>query len=240
MDDRFFRFPHTPHLVWLGQDAPRDDKVFSSAEAQALLASDVVVEEKLDGANLGFSLTSDGGLRAQNRGQYLAEPHAGQFARLPTWLAQHGEALRSVLAPALMLFGEWCAARHSLDYVALPDWFLLFDVYDRHTGRFWSSARRNALAELAGLVTVPRIADGQFTVAALKELVTTRSSRYRQGPLEGVVIRRESVQWCESRAKLVRPDFTQAIETHWRKRAIEWNRVDFAQDVQSPDYSSAL
>lgn len=240
MDDRFFRFPHTPHLVWLGQDAPRDDKVFSSAEAQALLASDVVVEEKLDGANLGFSLTSDGGLRAQNRGQYLAEPHAGQFARLPTWLAQHGEALRSVLAPELMLFGEWCAARHSLDYVALPDWFLLFDVYDRHTGRFWSSARRNALAELAGLVTVPRIADGQFTVAALKELVTTRSSRYRQGPLEGVVIRRESVQWCESRAKLVRPDFTQAIETHWRKRAIEWNRVDFAQDVQSPDYSSAL
>jgi len=197
-----------------------------------LLASDVVVEEKLDGANVGFSLTSDGGLRAQNRGQYLSEPHAGQFARLPTWLAQHGEALRSVLAPALMLFGEWCAARHSLDYVALPDWFLLFDVYDRHTGRFWSSARRNALAELAGLVTVPRIADGQFTVAALKELVTTRSSRYRQGPLEGVVIRRESVQWCESRAKLVRPDFTQAIETHWRKRAVEWNRVDFAQDVQ--------
>lgn len=232
MDDRFFRFPHTPHLVWLGQDAPRDDKVFSSAEAQALLASDVVVEEKLDGANVGFSLTSDGGLRAQNRGQYLFEPHAGQFARLPTWLSQHGEALRSVLAPALMLFGEWCAARHSLDYVALPDWFLLFDVYDRHTGRFWSSARRNALAELAGLVTVPRIAEGQFTVAALKELVTTRSSRYRQGPLEGVVIRRESVQWCESRAKLVRPDFTQAIETHWRKRAIEWNRVDFAQDVQ--------
>ncbi|KAB7549801.1 DNA ligase, partial [Verminephrobacter sp. Larva24] len=26
-------------------------------------------------------------------------------------------------------------------------------------------------------------------------------------------------------AKLIRPDFTQAIDTHWRKRAIEWNRV---------------
>jgi len=24
---------------------------------------------------------------------------------------------------------------------------------------------------------------------------------------------------------LVRPCFTQAIDTHWRKRAIEWNRV---------------
>jgi hypothetical protein len=42
---------------------------------------------------------------------------------------------------------------------------------------------------------------------------------------EGLVIRRESTDWCESRAKLVRPDFTQAIDTHWRKRALEWNRI---------------
>ncbi|RUP28454.1 MAG: DNA ligase [Curvibacter sp.] len=238
MGDLFFRFPHTPHLVWLGRESPRDDKVLSLAETQALLVGDVVIEEKLDGANVGFSLAPDGHLRAQNRGQYLAEPHAGQFVRLPAWLAQHGDGLRRVLAPDLMVFGEWCAARHSLDYVALPDWFLLFDVYDRRNGRFWSSARRNALAESAGLVTVPRIARGQYTVAALKELVSSRSSRYRQGPLEGVVIRQESVQWCESRAKLVRPDFTQAIETHWRKRAIEWNRVDFAQDIQPSSHSS--
>ena len=142
----FFRFPHTPHLAWLGHDAPRDDKVLSPAEAKTLLVGDVAVEEKLDGANLGFSLSSDGSLRAQNRGQYLAEPHAGQFARLPAWLAQHGDALRSALTPGLMVFGEWCAARHSLDYAALPDWFLLFDVYERSTGRFWSSTRRNALA----------------------------------------------------------------------------------------------
>ncbi|WP_257945770.1 RNA ligase family protein, partial [Pseudomonas plecoglossicida] len=54
------------------------------------------------------------------------------------------------------LFGEWCAARHSLDYGTLPDWFLLFDVYDRSTGRFWSTVRRDALAAEAGLATVPR------------------------------------------------------------------------------------
>ena len=79
----FFRFPHTPHLAWLGPDTPRDDKVLAPAEAQALLADEVVVEEKLDGANLGLSLAPDGGLCAQNRGQYLYEPHAGQFSRLP-------------------------------------------------------------------------------------------------------------------------------------------------------------
>ena len=37
---------------------------------------DVVVEEKLDGANLGLSLAADNTLRAQNRGQYLAEPRS--------------------------------------------------------------------------------------------------------------------------------------------------------------------
>lgn len=221
----FFRYPHTPHLVWIGKDAPRDDKVLSPDEAQALLGGDVTVEEKLDGANLGFSLALDGSLRAQNRGQYLAEPHAGQFARLPAWLAQHGDALRGVLTPDVIMFGEWCAARHSLDYAALPDWFLLFDVYDRRAGRFWCSSRRNALAVAAGLATVPQVERGRHTVVSLKELVATRTSHYRRGPLEGVVVRRESAQWCETRAKLVRADFTQAIDAHWRKRAIEWNRV---------------
>lgn len=222
----FFRFPHTPHLAWLGEGEPRDDKVLSADEARALLAGDVVVEEKLDGANLGFSLSAAGELLAQNRGQYLAEPHAGQFARLPAWLALHHDALLDVLQPHLMLFGEWCAARHSLDYAALPDWFLLFDVYDRDAGRFWSTARRGALARKSGLVQVREIARGPASLAELKQLVTTTPSRFRDGPMEGIVIRRESGDWCEARAKLVRPDFTQAIAAHWRKRSIEWNRLD--------------
>jgi len=222
----FFRFPHTPHLAWLGDGAPRDDKVLSATEAKALLASDVVVEEKLDGANLGFSLSADGDLLAQNRGQYLAEPHAGQFARLPAWISLHRDALLDVLQPSLMVFGEWCAARHSLDYGALPDWFLVFDVYDRDAGRFWSTPRRNALAEATGLATVREVFRGQTTLPQLKQLVATASSRFRDGPMEGIVLRSESGSWCEARAKLVRPDFTQAIATHWRKRAIEWNRLD--------------
>ncbi len=225
MESNFFRFPHTPHLAWLGASTPRDDKVLSPAEAQALLAGEVVVEEKLDGANLGFSLAPDGTLRAQNRGQYLTEPHAGQFARLPAWLAQHGQALHDALTPALILFGEWCAARHSLDYTALPDWWLLFDVYDRSSNLFWSTARRDALAAATGWATVPQLARGTCTLAALRRQVSETPSRYRGGPLEGMVIRRESALWCEARAKLVRADFTQTIDTHWRRRSLEWNRL---------------
>lgn len=221
----FFRFPHTPHLAWLGEGTPRNDKVLPPAEAKALLAGEVVVEEKLDGANLGLSLAPDGTLRAQNRGQYLAEPQAGQFSRLPAWLALHGEDLLAVLEPDLILFGEWCAARHSLDYATLPDWFLLFDVYDRNAGRFWSSARRDALAKQAGLTIVPLIWRGKTTLRALQSLVMATPSRYRNGPLEGVVIRRESARWCEARVKLVLPNFTQAIDRHWRHQPLKWNRV---------------
>lgn len=221
----FFRFPHTPHLAWLGEGSPRDDKVLSSKEAAMLLAGGVVVEEKLDGANVGLSLATDGSLRAQNRGQYLQEPYVGQFTRLPAWLAQHSDGLHSVLKPNLILFGEWCAARHSLDYMALPDWFLLFDVYDYTAGKFWSTSRRDALASSAGLMCVPRLLQGNTTLEALKKLVSVSSSHCRTGSLEGVVIRKESSDWCEARAKLVRHDFTQAIDTHWRKRSLEWNRI---------------
>lgn len=227
----FFRFPHTPHIAWLAQGAPRDDKLLPPQEAAELLSADVVVEEKLDGANLGFSLSPDGVLRAQNRGQYLHAPHAGQFARLPDWLALHANKLRAELTQHtqsnLMLFGEWCAARHSLDYDHLPDWFLLFDVYDRSQDRFWSTPRRNALAATLGLATVPRLLDGRFTLAQLKDVLSRMHSHFRQGSLEGVVIRRDSAEWCEARAKLVRPDFTQTIGEHWSRRRIEWNRLDW-------------
>lgn len=227
----FFRFPHTPHLAWLGDGSPRNDKVLLPNEVTALLAGEVVVEEKLDGANIGLSLSSDGSLRAQNRGQYLTEPHTGQFARLPAWLAKHDNTLHSTLTPNLILFGEWCAARHSLDYVSLPDWFMLFDVYDRAANRFWSSPRRNALAKTTGLMTVPQVLHGKTTISALKQLIIKKQSQYRKGPLEGVVIRRESPEWCEVRAKLVRLDFTQAIDTHWRKRVLEWNHIVNSSEI---------
>lgn len=63
--------------------------MLSPAEAQALIANEVVVEEKLDGANLGISVGPDGTLRVQNRGQYLVAPYTGQFDRLAQWVNTH-------------------------------------------------------------------------------------------------------------------------------------------------------
>lgn len=221
----FFRFPHTPHIAWLGEGGPRDDKVLTPAEVASLLSADVVVEEKVDGANLGISVAPDGTVRAQNRGHYLEHPFPGQFEKLESWLRLHEDRLFDALGENLILFGEWCAARHSLDYTALPDWFVGFDVYDRQKEAFWSTQRRNALLTRLGLPHIRCIAEGRFTLQQLKELVLSAASQYREGVLEGIVIRHQDSEWLLERAKLVRHDFTQAIQEHWRKRRIEWNNV---------------
>lgn len=226
----FYRFPHTSHLAWIGEREPRDDKVLSRPEAAAFLSDDVVVEEKLDGANVGFSLSPEGTVRAQNRGQYLIPPYTGQFARLAPWLGQHEQALSSALTPQLILFGEWCAARHTLDYTLLPDLFLIFDVYDCHAQQFWSTVRRDEFARKSGLVVVPSVFKGRTNLESLKKMLNSKTSCFRSGYMEGVVVRRESVDWCVERAKLVRPDFIQTIGEHWRRRQIEWNRVRYAEN----------
>ena len=56
MSGGFYKFPHTPHLLWLGPGEPREDKVLTPSEVAEFLAGDVIIEEKVDGANLGLSL----------------------------------------------------------------------------------------------------------------------------------------------------------------------------------------
>ena len=137
--------------MWLGDGVPRGDKLLSPQEAEELLSHVVVVEEKVDGANIGISLSAGDELRVQNRGAFLAwDSLHPQFKPLPRWLQAHRLALTDALGSNLILFGEWCYARHSIHYTRLPDWFLAFDVYDRSVGKFWSADRRDAFVRTTG------------------------------------------------------------------------------------------
>lgn len=231
MSSTFFRFPHTPHLAWLGNGPVRDDKVFTAQEAEDFLAHAVAVEEKVDGANIGFSLDADGELQIQQRGDYLQAPYSGQFNNLERWLKVHDDDLRIFLQDpdhrGLILFGEWCAARHSVAYTHLPDPFLLFDIAEDSGQRFWSRQRRNAVAALLQLATVPLLQpEAHHQLDRLADELEHYQSRYHLGPPEGIILRHDDPNWRLARAKLVRPDFTQAIEEHWRSRPIEWNGID--------------
>ncbi len=220
----FFRFPHTPHLAWLGKGQPRDDKVLSPAEAVALLARQVTVEEKVDGANVGISVDEHGELRAQNRGSFLArEASHPQFKPLFRWLDERRAALEAALFPGLLLFGEWCHVVHSVAYDRLPDWFLAFDIYDRTLGRFWSVPRRDQLVRQLGLALIPRVAHGRFDLAGLERLFG--KSQLANTDAEGLYIRSDEGDHLVARAKLVRAEFTQAIDEHWSKRAMRTNTL---------------
>jgi hypothetical protein len=227
VNQSFHKFPRTPHLLWLGEGSPRDDKVLKPDEVTEFLAADLIVEEKVDGANLGISLGPDGRLRPQSRGNYLApgRSHA-QWNPLWPWLAERRAVLEEGLRGGLMLFGEWCYARHTVPYDALPDWFLGFDVFEIASRRFWPVDRRNAWLHERGLVAVPEVKRGRVQSGQVSSLLAT--SAVGHVPMEGVYLRRESGGWLQSRAKVVSAVFKQQIEEHWTRRSVIPNHLAMA------------
>lgn len=223
MKDDFFKFPSTPHLVTLPGIDVGSDKVLSESERAEFLQHDLVVEEKVDGANLGISFDSDGNIRVQNRGAYLYLPGSGQWKKLWEWLAPRIDTLFEHLTDRFLLFGEWCYAQHSIFYDQLPDWFLGFDIYDKQTGRFWSASRRDKLVKELNLAQVPILAQGRFTLKELEGLLS--KSKLGSQPAEGLYLRVEQEDWLTQRAKLVHPAFIQSVDRHWSHSAIRPNRL---------------
>jgi ATP-dependent RNA circularization protein (DNA/RNA ligase family) len=227
----FIKFPSTPHLAILPGVDIRNDKVLTASEREEFLRHALIVEEKVDGANLGISFDSEGNIRAQNRGAYLQLPGSGQWKKIGGWLALRTDVLFENLSDRYILFGEWCYARHSVLYDRLPDWFLGFDIYDGKSRRFLSSNRRERQLEKMHIAKVPILARGRFTFPELKDLLS--QSKLADQPAEGIYLRFDQGDWLGQRAKLVRPMFIQAVEQHWSRSAIRPNRIRSGAVVES-------
>jgi len=225
MPSEFVKFPHTPHLTWLSGRPLREGGVLSDSEAKSFLQGDVIIEEKVDGANIGISVSAEHALIVQNRGAYIDRPMPAQFQPLGGWLASRSDQLLESLNQSLILFGEWCYAVHSIRYDRLPDWFIGFDVYDRATGKFFSADRRNKFLSDLRLFSAPRIASGHYSLAQVLKLLGETHSAFGSSSLEGLYLRRESAGWLEQRTKIVRPEFTQAISYHWSSRSLTRNSI---------------
>ncbi|MDR3605620.1 MAG: RNA ligase family protein [Syntrophaceae bacterium] len=223
MNKEIYKFPITPHLTVLGQTVIRDDKVMSKQEVDEFLSHELVVEEKVDGANLGISFDSSGSLKRQNRGAYLEAPFTGQWKKLPEWLLPKTDLFLDVLSDQYILFGEWCYAQHSVYYDQLSDWFLGFDVFDKNEQRFFSSQRRDSMFQRLGICQTPFIARGHFSFETLGTLFS--KSLLSEEPSEGLYLRYDDGDWLGQRAKLVRSQFVQNIEKHWTRGGIRPNRL---------------
>jgi atypical dual specificity phosphatase len=68
--------------------------------------STIVIEEKVDGANMGFRLLSNGSIAVQNRSHFVTSKCGEQFKRLDLWLEAHGAQLHALLqSPRWVLYG---------------------------------------------------------------------------------------------------------------------------------------
>lgn len=230
-----YKFPRTHHVLNTGGSAvTRDDLVMTGGDLDRFVGngSVVVAEEKVDGANLGLSLTANYEVQAQNRSHWVCAASHSQFKSLDGWLEEHSWALCQLLVPEEeVLFGEWCYARHSVPYTHLPGYFIAFDIYNKRTGRFASVDERNRRLEGLEIPIVPTLARQVFrTKEELLALLESRSA-YFDGFVEGAYLRVDEPgggdgaggQHNVHRGKIVRPDFIQGIKEHWQSRQIQKN-----------------
>lgn len=220
----FYKFPQTPYLIAPSSISTlRHDKILSDDEARLFFSEKVLIEEKIDGANLGISFQKDGSLCLQNRGHIISKPFWGQWEPLPNWLEKKIDILFDVLLDKYILFGEWCYVRHSVYYCELPDWFIAFDIFDKENHYFLSTELRYSLFIKMGVSFVPMLYEGYIS----KELLysTIGKTAFGEEIMEGVYLRIDSKNHLRCRAKYVRPTFSQSIDTHWNKKAIVHNHL---------------
>jgi atypical dual specificity phosphatase len=231
-DMELMKFPRTRHLYNLG-GASRDDLLLDSKTQNEFLTSKVVIEEKIDGANMGISIEPDTyKILFQNRSHYVTSAYATQFRKLDVWEQQHREELFQILEPGRhILFGEWLFMKHSINYTRLPGYFVAFDIYDKQVGKFYS---RDKVTQMLSGTTIPLIHMISEEIPGKMENVlryVRGNSHYYDGPVEGVYVRICDGDYTVKRAKIVRHDFLSGNQdltskvTHWTKQQITENTV---------------
>lgn len=239
----FTKYPRTPHLF--GSKGTADDKHLSEAESLVFIAdASLIVEEKLDGTNVGLHFSSQGELVLQCRGHLITEGMHPQYDLFKQWATVKRQVLREMLTDRYLLFGEWLYARHTLDYRQLPHYFFEFDIYDKQQERFLTYHRRMQMLAGTGLQTVPVVHAGAVKRKELVKLIapsaydsqfTHPDTGVVDNLMEGLYLRIEKDEAVSGRAKLVRGEFTEKVKQseHWQYQQMEKNLLADDADIWS-------
>lgn len=232
---QFTKYPRTPHLF--GAKGTADDKRLGERESLAFITDDsLIVEEKLDGTNVGIHFESDGSLVLQCRGHLITEGMHPQYDLFKQWTASKRHVLEARLEDRCLMFGEWLYARHTVAYRTLPHYFFEFDIYDKVDRVFLDLERRIALIDDTGIETVPVVHRGAIARKDLETLIGESvfdsvfehpGSAQTDKRMEGVYLRTEADGVVTGRAKCVRPEFVAKIQesTHWQHQVMVPNQL---------------
>lgn len=161
MEFRIKKFPRTPHLT--GSHFQLGDHDLAAIPFELFKGRNLVLEEKVDGANAGLRFDENGTLFLQSRGHFLTggnrEKH---FQMFKTWANCHAHRFHEVLTDRYIMYGEWMYAKHTVYYDKLPHYFLEFDIFDTQEQIFLSTEKRKEMLKDLPIVSVPVLAEGIF------------------------------------------------------------------------------
>lgn len=122
-----------------------------------------------------------------------------------------------------IVFGEFMKWKHSIKYDKLPNWFVVFDIYDTKRNRFLNREEKEAVAKTLSVPLVPLIFKGKINkIDDLAKFLGTKSAYSSSDLAEGIVVKNYKKQkW----GKVVRTEFTEGITTHWIRKPKEMNRL---------------
>jgi hypothetical protein len=241
--DDFLKYPRTPHLF--GSRGTEDDKHLGQRESQDFIAApSLIVEEKLDGTNVGIHFSSTGRLVLQCRGHEITTGMHAQYDLFKQWTMGKRPVLDAMLEDRYLLFGEWLYARHSVHYRGLPHYFFEFDIYDKQKQAFLDLAARLTMLEGRGILTVPVVHHGPATVEELRGLIgPSRFDSVFDNPstgradnlMEGLYLRTEANGSVTGRAKMVRAEFVEKVKQseHWQHQAVVPNQLAPGAEIWS-------
>ena len=162
MDYRIVKYPRTQHLQ--GSRLQEGDEDLSQVPFNEIFGKNIVIEEKIDGANSAVSFDGEGNLLLQSRGHYLdggfRERH---YNLMKQWANFNRDLFYNALGSRYIMYGEWMYAKHTVFYDALPDYFMEFDIFDRDRQVFLDTPSRKKITEKIGIISsVPVLAEGIF------------------------------------------------------------------------------
>lgn len=236
----FFKYPRTPHIA--GSTGTSDDKKLGSKDTEKILSDpSLIVEEKVDGTNVGLHF-SEGKLVLQCRGHEITAGMHPQYDLFKQWATVKQNVFEEMLGEQFIIYGEWTYAKHCIHYLELPHYFFEFDILDKHTEEFLTLERRLEMLEDTGIETVPVVHQGEISLGELLDLVAPSDLGAQfehpvtgkiDNLVEGLYLRTEDEEKVTSRAKYVRPEFIEKIKQsqHWQYEKMTPNEMVEGADI---------
>jgi len=236
----FVKYPRTPHLF--GSRGTSDDKHLGERKSvQFLSETSLIVEEKIDGTNVGIHFVGDE-MFLQCRGHKITEGMHPQYDLFKQWAMVKRGTLEERLGRRFILYGEWVYAKHSIFYRRLPHYFFEFDIFDKDTKTFLTLDVRSQLLAGSGIETVPIVHRGPLNRSLLERLIGPSAfggefdhpvSGHQDNLMEGLYLRTEDENGVTGRAKFVRPEFVEKIKqsNHWQQQVMVPNALAENVDI---------